>query len=207
MHSNRLFTVAVAVAFLLAGCSSGEQNDSSGEGNDSSGEQTQRPTLKDLTGDELCRGLPESSIERVLGGKVGSADGVNSTSDEGPHAWVRCGYVFDSSVAPYDADAPIHLVTNVSPAETPDEVAELNQRFTDADGKPQPFESVADLGLAAGFGKDPEPGTGLEPVLVVVFEAGQQRYLGELTMSPEVALDKLTPLAGELVKAIQAELE
>jgi hypothetical protein len=196
---HRCFVVGVAAAFVLAGCSSGEPSSSSEQSTE------QQPTVKDLTEDELCDGLPSASIERVLGGKVGSAHGVRSTDDKGPYAWVRCGYVFDSSVSDTPG-TPTSLRTEVSPAEEDDAAAELTRRFTDGDGAPQPFESLADLGLAAGYGQDPEPGTGLDPVLVVVFEAGQELYLGEVTTNPEATQDKLQQLAGELLKAVQTEL-
>lgn len=202
--SIRVFAVLSCV-LLLGACA--EKTGGGGAEGGGGGAQRQDTVLESLTPKRLCALLPDDTIEQTLDVVVTESKGRESGRP--PILNKTCRYRLEFELADVEV-LPPDVTTGV--AQTRDKGVDelLDRAFTDlADESEQvkPYERVDGLGEGAGYGDNPFLESDLpESQLVVVFTAGGERFIFDVTVSPRTPLDQLTPLATELLAALEAEL-
>jgi hypothetical protein len=201
--------VLVGAALLLTACS--DSGDGGGDGGGTStgdGGGGSTTALEDMKSERLCELLPTQTIEQTLGVVVKEAKGKDSGRP--PILTRTCRYQVDFELEDVDT-LPPSVSTGVN--QTRDKSVEeiLDYAFTDLtdeNEKVAPYDQVDGLGEGAAFGANPMIDGGLaESQLVVAFSAGGERFVVDVAVSPEATLDKLRPLAEELLAALQSELD
>jgi hypothetical protein len=191
---------ALLSCLLLVGACAGETG---------SGDTPEQETaLEGLTPERLCELLPDDTIEQTLDVVVKKAGGRQSGRP--PILSKTCRYSLEFSLQEVETLPPA-VTTNLKQTgdKSVDEV--LERAFTDLvdENKPvTPFERVEGLGEGAGYGDAPLlAGQELpESQLVVVFTAGDEQLSFDVTVTPKTPLEKLTPLAEDLLTALETEL-
>lgn len=190
----RIVAGLLVVAALVAGCS--EESPPQSQPQPGAG-------LTELSGDELCDLLPAKSVEDAFGDKVTKTKG-DSTA-KAPFTIVSCKYSIDFKLAEVETLPPGAEVKVSLPARG-DEKQALDRAFTDLDDKVVRYEQVDGLGVAAGFGPDAT----LEDLggdqLVVLIDAGGERYEMSVGATPKATLEQLKPLAEELLPGLTKTL-
>lgn len=170
------------------------------------GEPKQETVLEGLTPERLCELLPSGTIEETLDVVVNEAKGRQSGRP--PILDKTCRYELEFALADVETLPPA-VTTGVQQTrdKSVDEV--LDRAFTDLseeNDKVTPYERVDGLGEGAGYGDNPLLGADLpESQLVVVFTAGGERFVFDVTVSPRTPLEKVTPLATGLLTALEGE--
>jgi hypothetical protein len=194
----RAFTL-LSCLFLVGACAGEAGSEDTPE---------QETALVGLTPERLCELLPDDTIEQTLDVVVRKAGGRQSGRP--PILSKTCRYSLEFSLQEVETLPPA-VTTNLKQTrdKSVDEV--LDYAFTDlADENKHvtPFERVEGLGEGAGYGDTPLlAGNQLpESQLVVVFTAGGERLVFDVTVSPKTPVEKLTPLAEDLLTALESEL-
>lgn len=185
---------------LLVGACAGEAG---------SGDTPQQQTaLEGLTPERLCELLPDDTIEQTLDVVVEKAGGRQSGRP--PILSKTCRYSLEFTLQEVETLPPA-VTTNLKQTrdKSVDEV--LDYAFTDhldENKHVTPFERVDRLGEGAGYGDAPLlAGQQLpQSQLVVVFTAGGERLSFDVTITPKTPLEKLIPLAEDLLTGLETEL-
>jgi hypothetical protein len=189
--------IAVVSCLLLAGACTGETEAESPTGG---------TVLAGLTPERLCALLPVDTIEQTL--DVVVTDTKSRQSGRPPILSKTCRYEVEFALADVELLPP---AITVDVKQTRDKGIDetLDHEFTDLmaeNAKTAPYERVDGLGEAAGYGDNPTLGSELpESQLVVVFTAGGERFAFDVSVSPHTPVEKLTPLATDLLGALEAE--
>jgi hypothetical protein len=166
-------------------------------------------SLKDITGEQLCAMVPESTVEKAFDEKV-----VNTLGGPNEHMErdsTSCRYVTQALM---DADGmdeiavALDIGTQVRRAKDKATTAEqaLDEYMVDFDGETVDFTPVPGLGVVAGYaGPDLDVGS-RGAHLVAIIESGDQFIEVITTSDPEGTQDQLEPIAQELVKGMESAL-
>ena len=184
---------------LLVGACSGEAGP---------GDTLEQETgIESLTPERLCELLPDDTIEQTLDVVVKKAGGRQSGKP--PILTKTCRYSLEFSLQEVETLPPA-VTTNLKQTQDKNVDEVLDYAFTDhlGEGKPEPFERVEGLGEGAGYGDTPLlAGQQLpESQLVVVFTAGDERLSFDVTVTPKTPVEKLVPLAEDLLTGLETEL-
>jgi hypothetical protein len=191
---------ALLSCLLLVGACAGEA------GSEDTPEQA--TALEGLTPERLCELLPDDTIEQTLDVVVKKAGGRQSGRP--PILSKTCRYSLEFTLQEV-ATLPPAVTTNLKQTRDKGVDEVLDYAFTDlADENKHvtPFERVEGLGEGAGYGDVPLlAGQELpQSQLVVAFTAGRERFSFDVTVSPKTPLEKLSPLAEDLLTALVTEL-
>jgi hypothetical protein len=184
-------SILLGSALLLAACTSAVD----GAGTDN--------VLEGLGGQRLCELLPKETVEQKLGVVIADAKG----SEIGVIGR-RCSYSVDFDTLGPEEEVPrITIGLEDNYRETVDDI--LDYTFADDPAarpmKVTDYQRVDGLGEAAGYGFEPSSGAA-ESQLAVVFAVGEELLNFEVQATPPTPLEKLQPLATELLAALETEL-
>ncbi len=198
--SGHALGVVVAVAVVLAGCST---DDGGAPSIENGGE-----SLANLAGNKMCELLAPATIEETF--DVALATPFNplaaGTGDEEREWTASCVYA--------DADTTketgefFTLTAAIGPAEGATSAQDvLDEHFRAYDGgEPVDYQRVDGLGAGAGFAdRNADVGPGRDHVLAVLDVDGAL-YKVQVDVTPTGSVDQLTTVAKELVDGLESEL-
>lgn len=191
---------AAALVVAIGGCGADEPGSTTGGGPP---EAAVGDPLSELGGDQLCGLLPKADAEDAMDVKVASVEG--KAMAKAPFTIVSCTYQADSETPNAEFNPP-KVETRVAGSYRGDAQQALDRVFTDTDDKVIDYQKVDGLGVVAGYGAEPVLAEFGGQQLVVLFEAGGERYDLRVRATPEGELDKLRPLAEKVLPALTKKL-
>jgi hypothetical protein len=161
---------------------------------------TEKPALgkENPTSAKLCATMRPADVGDILGVRVETAK-PQDINTKGVLIAVRCMYQGDPAEFSF-----VQVGVDLWRSYTFDAAGKVKEAFTAADGTPGEYETVADLGDAAGFGPSPDFSNQYLLTVATEYSDGYREVTVEVDMGKKPGLDQLRQIAEQVLQKLDA---